>query len=355
VALQWRVSFLLVALFAPSQAVGQTDRSTDRGQQFTALRGERITRPMLFSFPTLIAVVGNKIVVFDFEVDTLGLVLESSTGRLLLRFGPSGMDVGEFLAPVAIDVDRESGNSFWVIDGRTRRATRLSFVSSSTAGLQIRTDSIVPLPGDTAIALVSSFRDSTGAIVLAGFFDGPRFVRIRGGGLGWEPFGPLPPGDSDVQLTVRQHAYQTLLARHPEGSRFAAATRYSDRIDIFALDGSRLASALRLRGFDPIYDIYRSVQSGAFRAGLDLRYAYISLTADRKGFFALYSGRNHLEARGHAASGAVIDNYDWSANRLRVYGTDDDLVAIAVDEPGRTIYGLVHGRAPAVVRYRLRD
>lgn len=352
-ALEWRAGFLLFALFAPSQGAGQTDRSSDRGQQFTPLHGKRITTPLLFSFPTLIAVVGNKIVVFDSEVDTLGFVLDPSTGRVLLRFGRLGTDVGEFLAPVAIDVDRESTNSFWVIDGRTRRATRLSFASSGTGALRLQIDSIVPLPGDTAIVLVSSFRDSTGAIVLAGFFDGPRFVRIRAGGVGWEPFGPLPPGGGDVQLAVRQHAYQTLLARHPKGSRFVAATRYSDRIDVFALDGSKLASAPRLRGFDPSYDISSSVQSGAFRAGRELRYAYISLTADTRGFLALYSGRNHLEARGHAGSGVVIENYDWSATRLRVYGTDDDVVAIALDERGRTIYGLVHGRSPAVVRYSL--
>src|SRR2546430_8154875 len=52
-------------------------------------------------------------------------------------------------------------------------------------------------------------------------------------------FGPLPPGDERIPLHVRQHAYQTALVPHPSRTKFAAATRFSDRLEVFALDGDR--------------------------------------------------------------------------------------------------------------------
>jgi hypothetical protein len=336
----------------PSRGVSQSGRGTDRGQQFTALHGRRITTPAVLSFPTLISVVGNKLVVFDFGADTMGAAFDIASGRLLLRFGPSGWDPGDFLAPVAIDPDRRSPEAFWVIDGRSRRATRLSFKQRGGA-LQVRFDSVLTLPVDSTVPIVASFLDSSGAIILAGFFDGPRFARVPSGGSAFEPLGPLPPGDEEVPLPIRQHAYQTLLASNPEGTRFVAATRYSDRIEVYAINGTNLFVAPRLRMFEPVYDVDRSVHMGGLRAGLDLRQAYVSLAADQQGFYALYSGRNHLEAPGKAGFGVVLERYDWDAHRQHVYGLDSDAVAIATAEAGRTIYALVHGRMPGIVRYRL--
>ena len=337
----------------PSPALCQTDRRTDRGQPFSALHGERITKPAVLSFPTLISVVGNKIVVFDYGADTMGAAFDIPSGRLLLRFGASGSDSGEFLAPVAIDLDRRSPDAFWVIDGRTHRATKLSFTSPRNGEIHLRVDSILALPVDSAVPIVASFLDSSGAIVLAGFFDGPRFARIRPGGSVADSLGPWPPGEDDIPLPIRQHAFQTMLGPDPKGGKFVAATRYSERIEVFALDGTRLFSAPRLRLFDPVYDVERSIEKGGFRAGLDLRQAYLSLATDKDGFYALFSGRNHLEAPGRAGFGVVVERYDWNANRQQVYGLDDDAVAIATDESGHTIYSLVHGRLPGIIRYRL--
>jgi hypothetical protein len=350
----WATLISSIALLGQSRPVtAQNVRSTDHGQDFRPLRGERITESHLLSFPTLISVVGEALIVIDFNADTMGIVLDRSTGQVLARFGPTGTSYGEFRAPIALDEDRSTVSSFWVVDAELHRATRLSLLSAPKRSVHVRTDSIVVLALETSTPIVSSFVDSSGAIILAGFFEGPRFARVLTGKAGWAGIGPLPPGDERVPTRVRQHAYQTSMAPHPAGGRFAAATRYSDRIEVYASDGSRLAEAARLRSFEPLYSTSLSNEGPILRAGLDLRYAYLSLAADSEGFFALYSGRNHLETPGRAASGAVIEQYDWKAVRQRVYGIDQDAVAIATDQGGHFLYALVNGRIPGVFRYRV--
>lgn len=355
-SIQFR-SAILVALagfVVPSRsASGQTDRSTDRGQPDFLLHGERITEPGLLSFPVQILVVGEIIIVLDNNSDTLGVVLDRSTGRLLARFGPSGRAAGDFIAPVAVDVDPSSDRSFWVIDGQLQRATRLSVVFRSKAGIRIRTDSTVPFPVKDTTPIVTGFVDRTGAFILAGFFDRARFARVSSGASRWVAFGPQPPGDEDVPLRVRQQAYQTCFAPDPSRVKFAAATRYSDRLEVFRMDGSRLASAKRIRGFEAVYGVRRTARGLAMLAGTDLRYAYLSVTADSQSIYALFSGRTQSEAPGRAWFGSVVEQYDWNAVRRRVYGLDEDAVAIATEEGGQVLYAVVHGRVPAVVRYEL--
>lgn len=154
-------------------------------------------------------------------------------------------------------------------------------------------------------------------------------------------------------LAIRQQAYQTSIARHPSRDRFAAVTRYADRLEIFTTAGARLAEAIRRRSFDPAYGFGGSAGSERLAVGQDLRYGYIALAADSGGVFALYSGRSHLEAGGKAPYGSVVECFDWEGVLVRTFVLDADALAIAVDAAGQTLFAVVHEPLPAVVRYKL--
>ena len=231
----------------PGAGSAQEVRATDRGQENVTLRGERITEPNLLTFPILISVVGNAIIVIDYGADHLGLVLDKTTGRLLGRFGKLGRGPRELTAPVAMDTDPFDSSSFWLIDGSLRRASHVSLLSRQDGTVRIEIDSSVRLPLEGTAPLVAGFLQATGTIVLAGYFEGGRFARVPPEG-GWIPFVPLPPGDEAMPMRVKQHAYHTTFARYPNRTTFAAATRYSDRLEIFDSYGTRLANAQRLRG-----------------------------------------------------------------------------------------------------------
>lgn len=331
------------------EAAGQ-DRSTDRGRAVVPLTGRQLTQPNLLMLPTAVSVIGGLLLVLDPMADSVAVLLDTS-GAQLMRFGGKGAARGEFEAPVSIDAQYGSDGSFWVIDGALHRATAFSYRRGQGPGLSPQR--VVPLVVEGGGPIAAAFADTEGGFVGTGLFQSKRFVRFLRRGAA--PFGPSPPGSPDTPIQVRNHAFQSALAPHPDRSRFAAATRYADRLEIYALDGSVVAEARRLRNFDPVYETKARQGRPTFAPGLDLRYGYIAVAANRQSIFALYSGRNHLEAPGAAPYGAVVEELDWAGSRLRTFGLDRDAVAIAVDSSGQALYAVVHEPLPAIVRYALNS
>lgn len=345
-----RIALTLMGLCSGAKA--QSDRARDRNQPVVQLRRDWATRPGLFSFPTAIAVVGPYVIVIDYHADTLGSVLDAASGLVLQRFGPRGVAPGHLSTPISLAPDPRAQNVFWVLDGQTARLCRFS-LNSSVTGLVVVPDSLIPVPGPKGEWPLKFFVARNGTFIFVGLFNGPRFARLTTTQHGLEGFGPFPPGTDSVPLYIRQHLFQTTLAPHPKRDIFAAATRFSDRLDLFADDGSQVATARRLRDIEPLFAL-RQKDAGIFaEPGPDTRYAYLALAADSMGVDALFSGRNHLEASGRAGSGSIVERYSWSAVRVRVYGLDADAVAIATDEGAHALFALVNARLPSVVRYAL--
>lgn len=340
-----------------SAASAQPSRATDHGVGVVTLASERISAIGLLQYPVSIASVNGFLFVVDTEADSMIVVLDGRTGQLVTRFGRRGRGAGQFEAPVAIDQEAGAAGAVWVIDGALRRAVLVSLGLSRA------------VPGPTAILrsmelngagrgpITAAFVDSASTVLGVGFFSSAaRFMRFSSGASF-----ALPPhalgevaAPQGVPAEVRQHAFQSSIVRDPRGGRFAAATRYSDRFEIYTREGGLLAEAPRLRRFDPTYGVRRTA-GGMSRlgVGMDLRYGYISLAADGEGVFALYSGRTHLEAGRRAPYGAVVEQLDWHATRVRTYVLDADALSIAVDPSRGYLYAVVHEPAPALLRYRL--
>ena len=341
--------FHLVVAMAGGSLNAQDSRATDRGVPSVVLRGERLGMASL-RFPTSIASVGAFVVVCDTEMDTIGFVIRKSSGRIVARFGPRSDGAMRIVAPVSIIADSDNETSFWVVDGALHRALRYRVVSIEGA---LTPDSILlfAVPGQAPVT--SAFRDTDGSFVLTGFFDGPRFLRIAVNGS-VTPFGPQATGSTRVPATVRQHAFQTSLTRHVSESGFAAATRFSDRLEVFASNGVAVSKAARSRGFDPVYDVVVTSQGPRMRPSANMRYAYLSITAHDAGVLALYSGRTSVEAPGRSWAGAIVESYGWDAQRRAAFALDKDVVAIAAENDGRVLYGVVHGQSPGILRFVLR-
>lgn len=339
-------TWLAAATLASAQA-----RTTYRDVEFVRPTAERLTQPNLLWHPTALGAFGDWVVVLDFSGDSMIVVIDRHHGRLVGRFGRRGDGPGEFRAPVASDVDRQRAGALWIVDGSLRRATRVLVTVGHDGSGVVTLDTIVTIPVAGTGPITSAFVGPEGELVFTGFFTGPRFGRFQAGQTGF--FGPPAPGDETIPVPVRHHAYQTTLARDPLGTRFAAATRYSDRLELFQADGSRVAAAARERGFDPRYSVRFGPDGPAMSAGTDLRYGFIWVAASHRHVYALFSGRNHDEAPGRAAFGTLVEVFDWNARAVRRIGLGEDALAIAVDSDDRNLYALVHEPFPAVVRYRL--
>lgn len=347
----------LAAAFASPVLLAQAARTTVHGLPVVPLTGERLSEAGLLLYPVGIASVGNVLYVVDTEADSIIVVLDDRRGRLLATFGRRGNGFREFEAPVSIDESSRGAGASWIIDGALRRATRVSVPPAASGGRSAaKVDRMVELAGAGAGPITSAFVDSADGIIAAGIYSSAgRFVRF--GGASWTELEPRALGaesaPAGTPFAIRQHAYQTSIARHPRRDRFAAATRYADRLEIFSAGGARLAEASRLRKFDPAYSVGGLKGSERLSVGQELRYGYIAIAADSGGVFALYSGRSHLEAGARAPFGSVIEYFNWEAVLVRTFVLDADALAIAVDAAGQTLFAVVHEPLPSVIRYKL--
>lgn len=353
VATMWSILklILLIGVLGATEVRAQEARDTDRGVPVEYLEGRFIGNPAGFRFPITIAALASFVIVCDSEADTTGFVLEAKTGRLLGRFGPAGDGPNEVRAAVSIVPDSKSESAFWLIDGMLRRATRYSISHRGKAAAIVNADATVHFPTPESTPVFAGFVDQDQSFVVAGFFDGPRFARIDPAGRSMSPFGPAVPGPKREPARVRQHAFQSALARHPEGGRFAAATRYSDRLEVFGPTGQMLAGAERFRAIEPVYTVVEASRGPRMRPEPQMRQVFISLAADTFSVYALYSGRSAIEARAKSWLGSSVEEYTWTGQRKRVLALEEDALAIAVDPARRALYAIVPNRG--VKRYDL--
>ena len=301
--------------------------------------------------PAHLAVVGDKIVLMDLGLDTIGLVF-AHDGRRVAQFGVRGSRSGEFMRPVTVQPDLSASRSMWVLDGQLRRLTHLELIDHGSS-VAVITDLVVPIPSAESVPIVSGGVTRNGEAVVSGFFPGRRFGRISVDAPAWVAVGPPPPGNDEDPEKVRQHAYQTSIAVHPESLMFVAVTRYSDRLEIFRTNGVQVAASTRLRRFEPVYSVLRTAKTAIMRPSPLIRYGYLSVTANRHGVFALYSGRTQQESRGRANGGALVEFYGWDGVRKETFTLSEDASAIAVDANGTRLLSIVHGPRPRIAEYVL--
>jgi TolB-like protein len=341
-------------LFAAGAAVvvcplSSQERALYRGVPVVLLTGAALTEPNLFVFPNALALVGSRLIILDPGADSLVNIVDNRTGRLLDRL--EGVGTGPEQLKSAVAIISNGPNAFSVLDATGRQLITFDFADSSTAHASRRTGG---LSLDMGGVVTSAIWSSDTSVVASGFFPGSRFIRVASGRTA-VPFGPLTLGDRKVPERARQQAYLTILSAHPLGNVFAAATVFSDRLDIFGDDGSLLASAPRFSPFEPSFAVRQGSQGPAMAANRNRhRFGYLGLATTAAAIYALYSGRSSADAQGLASYGAIVHQIGWDGQYQRAFVLDRDAFAIAVDRTGSTLFALIYQPVPAVVVYHLR-
>lgn len=346
-----RIAFLaVVGMNWVVQPARSQARELYRGAPIKYLEGTVLSQPNVLSFPSAIAVVGTRILVLDPGADSLLIVLDMTTGRVIGRAIAIGPGRGQLRSGVGFVPRGESSIS--ILDGLGKELVTYDFVDDYTGAIRRRASTISLSMGGVVTAAAWSMDSS---LIASGFFPGRRFIKARPG-VPPTPFGPAPLGEASIAVRARQQAYLTILAPRPDLAMFAAATLYADRLDVFSSTGHVLAKASRPSPFEPGFAVYTGPQGPTMALNRNRnRFGYLGLSGTATSIFALYSGRGYSDAPGSESFGAIVHQFGWDGQYRRVLVLDRDVYAIAVDHQGLKLFALSFRPIPAVIVYSLRS
>ena len=286
--------------------------------------------------PTHINVVGKKLVILDFESDSVGHILAAPSGERVRSFGRRGSGPGAFRGAWSV-VNHPSDSAGYVYDLtlRSLRSIGDSPVSGEIKLASPATLTDVGFINDTL--LVGPVQ--AGAHRLAFFNRGGGLVRFTG---------TLPTQIEGVSLQAQQQSYQSSLVLAPLRDRFALLNRFAGRGQIYSSDGE-LADTLKSPApFDPRFE----EKNGRMTPLPETRYGYIAGSGTDALIFALFSGR---DGRGTApvSQADIVHVFDWSGKFINGYRLGADVVSIAVDPAGTHLYAARPAPSPAILRYDL--
>lgn len=166
-------------------------------------------------------------------------------------------------------------------------------------------------------------------------------------------FGDTPAGPDAAPLFVRQHAYLSRAAVHPNRSRIALLTQTADQLEIFDTSGSRLPLGDRPFLFDPIYEVGTRRGAPAMAMVSASRVGYVDAAADSQHIYGLFSGRTIGAFQTHAFDASHIHVFSWAGRLERVITLRDWASYLAVSPDGRRLYTVSTGKEPTLRTYDL--
>jgi hypothetical protein len=295
--------------------------------------------------------VGHNLVVITSRADSAIRVIDPATGTLIRSFGRDGEGPGEFRSAWSLEPVRTGGDGVWIFDLRLQRLTFVDLGPDFDASRGRDARSIGLGADGPATGMV--WMDD-GELLASGYFSHEaRFMRFDADGHPIRGVGPPPPGEPGTPATVRQHAYQSTMKRHPTRPLVALGTRHADRLEIYGPSGQLAAAAPRVRGFEPAYRLRVTGGNPMMETGEDLRFGYVDVAVNEHAIYALYSGHSRREAPGVASLGQVVYVFDWSGTLLQTLALDVPAFKIAVDPQGEHLYATRPHPVPAVVAYDL--
>jgi hypothetical protein len=307
----------------------------------------------LFS-PSYVGVSDSLLLLVDPEADKPLLIVDKRNGRKLAEFGRKGNGPGEFRGAASIERDPARPSRLWILDVQLRRLTaadipslplRPGFPKYTTATINHPVIRARFVGGDTLVGV--------------GLFPGSErllLFRPDGSVIAWR--GTVPAKPRDIPRGVWQHAQLGQLAVAPNRSRFAVASRYSDRIEIYDARGNRIGQNTRHFDFEPRFDKgHFSVEKGKLGpimgVGGNTRYGYVGVTATDRHIFAIFSGKT-INGFGNSYSlGNYIHVFDWTSKPISVFRVSESIHSLTVEANGSRLYGLRDNPEPAVMIYDL--
>lgn len=296
--------------------------------------------------PMDIEVMGESLVIADDFAERSLSVMRRSDGTIERSFGRKGQGPREFESAWSIDVIDPSGE-FMVLDLMLQRVTWVDLQEDFEGGTWVA-DRSLKLTSETM--LMEASWTSDGMVGLGLFLEG-RLGHLDEQGALIRTTGPTPLDGREVPPEVRQQAYQSKLEPNPSRTRWAVATRFADRLEIYDEAGSLVAEGTRPYGFEPVYGAERSDRGPKMVSGGDTRFGYLDLATTEDRIYALFSGRTRAEGR--ANYGNTLHVFDWSGRLVDVLTLADHVIALTVDGTGEKLYGIRHDPFPAILEFTL--
>lgn len=313
---------------------------------------ETVHESEALAVPTDLEIVGEYLVLVDRRADHPIHVLDAESGELVRSLGREGDGPGEFRALRSVSAVPGSGSAFWAFDMRQSRLTYVDLADEAALERPWEAE-MVRLETTAGVTGVDVDRDRN--VIASGLFAEGRLGLFAPDGRMLGAVGTLPMNpEVDAPANVLQHAYVGKMEAHPDRSRLAIALRHASWIEIRDTDGALIAKTeSAVDPFEPTFDVTDAEKGPAMRSDETLRFGYVDVAATESRIYGLYSGRTRAGNPGSANFGDQVHVFAWTGELLEVIELDEDLIALAVEADGSTMYGVVHDPAPAVLSWSL--
>ena len=309
-----------------------------------ALTGRLFPNADSLSDPMAMTVTADHVLVVDLKGPQPLLVFNRHTGAFITYAGSYGEGPGE--VRYVTDLDFKPGHKQgWMLDRVSRSLIFIdvdSLVLTSTlTGRHVALDS--------APHLVSAVWSGSDSIVAMGLRpEQGRLAVFSGGGSYVRSAGMAPPGLISTPVPVRQHAYEAMLKSSSDGKRVVAASRHTDRLEIY--EDRSLQELIRGPGFhEPVYTVYSNDDTSWLGFEPENIVGYLSVTVTDSLIFGLYSGANYRMAGKDTADSVLV--FDWDGRPLAVLKLKGTAYHIAVSPDGGELFALYESPAPLIMRY----
>lgn len=292
----------------------------------------------LFS-PTVLVVVGDRLVVADPEGDRLVIVIDRATGKVVSRIGRRGRGPGEFLDPRWIEAAEGKGRRFWVYDFQQRRLSLVDPDLPSERAV-VETQEL-----NNGTALMAPVRLEKGFISNGLFLD---FTLVRLGQTGAiRERIALEPAFTREQIghpTGWRHLNRTYLAADAARKRLALFYQYRNRLDIVDVESGRVSTH---RGPTETRADFYVKDDRFFWRDATSQMAYTGVTASSSFIFGLHCG-----CRVGQNDRRAIHRFRWDGSFSAVIRMPEPARAIAAADD-RTLYLLIEDPEPHILEIKL--
>ena len=288
------------------------------------VEGETLMASDSLARPSKIYAVGSYLVILDSYAQPPIHVIRSSDGTYVASLGRPGEGPGEFVSPWSVDIPSREEASFWVHDLTQIRSTHFDI----GAHLEGRDPVQEIVNFNIGFTLTSPILINDSLFISPGFLteDG-RLARLTRNGNHKDTVGSALAARDRVPAAVLQHAYQSRMKASPDRSRLVLGTFYADRLEIYSVNGERLALVEGPDLFDPIFEVGTMEGQPVHSTTNETRIGYIDLAITDKRIYALYSGRLRGQQGGWAN---LVRVFDWNGNYITSYDLQAAAVGIAV-------------------------
>lgn len=298
--------------------------------------------------PQALVVVDEWLVIAD-AGDSALKVFNRHTGTLTAVTGRRGAGPGEFRQIWSLQAKRSATGapSVWAFDNRTWRLTGYAISPKGTIGELLR-----PVQLQESGAPLSLQWVSDSSLALVGFLCCGRFALVDTAGHISKWLGVVPIPKAEMLGFAAQQALQPTMSVRPDGGAIAIAARYAGRVDIYSTSTGAMTPAEVPLPFDP--DMLASASRGEkdtvtiFRSNDQTRFGYVSITANTRHIYALFSGRTRAETPGRANFGRQVHVFAWDGSLQGQIDLPEDTYDLAVDSGDSILYTLRLEPEPAV-------